>query len=1491
LSKMMTGIGSLLTAPIMGPIIVGALAMGGLALVMAALKPWKDEMIAEAKAERARIKAQLKKAESSEEGSKEVLKELKDEKKKIKEELKSIGPLGNFTGEKGWEKRKKIQRVEESEKKVDAIQYQRREGTLDVNKQIENAKAKKASIVGTAARKEASGGFLGTGLFKSEKEKEDIAAVKAQAAKDAEAQDKIIKALESEKAALEKVGKTEKENKLIAEITKLESELAASKNTKSKGAFGADYRTATDEGETKKLQTELDATKKKLEEEKRTRFGLPSTGGLESTADPVNARILDKISLLADHGAKKGSLYTHDIYAEEQGEELVQETQEQSATLAESRDATEKLSDGKSGGLYSAETAATVARVKARKQARLKGEKTDLDKDIEAAKQKESTKPEEKGIDWGGALAKAGSAFGIGKKVLDAGLNTASKFGVGGETVQKIRNVERDYYERPKARVQGEVGKVKTEGRRWGNVIDDVMPEKKPTSIPVSKSKKEVPVRRRSRESTVYEEENDVPTGVSTIDTESLKETAKVASKGFGIGMKVLDAALATASKFGIAKETVQKVYNAKRDYYERPKARVQGEVGKVKTEGRRWGNVIDDVMPEDKSSSTSAPKATKVVSKPKTSLKVLKDSTSDVDTKRKEAQKLANSGYGVAEGSAVDPKTGQEITIFKAKFVRKSRNPQQEYNWQVKRARNAVIYEFTKLGIKKGVKITILYPAGMVKPEVIETKPAPSISPIQPIKEAIVKEATVSVAPVAAPKKAAKAELTDKQLEEQFEKEQGADWKAKEDKILGGRRRSRDGGTMDQRWAISELNDEKEEALEEYKKKRKTPKSKRTNRDPLGDLVADDEPVSKVASKRRGSQYEKGMQDFDDMVEEDEKSGDNKLVVTPKMTTPDDGSAGYNAMIGSAMGAVGGAAALGSYLPGKVGAAAGKATNMLGGKMNALGLAAIARRNAALKGGGTRDAARKASKQAEYRKQKSRKSQRPRKSQLVSPSSGSTKPSVIPSKTPLGPMAMPKAVEVSKLEDSSGLGSLSERYESGGRGAGVVSSGRGDYGGASYGTYQMASRGGRKSTAGKFVKQSQWADQFEGLQPGSKEFSNRWKQIAQDDPSFKDAQHGYIKKTHYDPLAQKTAAETGLDVNSRSKALQDVVWSTGVQHGSGTNVMRKALAGKDAASMSDDEIIKAVYAERGKTDAQGNLARFKSSSKGVQKGVANRYQKEQEDALAALEKEKASKGQQVAKAQEKQVTKDVKKNVQSQEKETTGQKKAITKNVQSQEKKIAKVQEATTPEGEQEEGKGSWWKSVMGIGAAGAGMASPMLGGLLRKIPGAGKLLGGMADKTVSALGGGQNIAGLAALSAREVGRGGKALDIGHLGKTLLGEGGESEPIVPQRSAVSKAAIQAKRNEKVTAQSSTPTAPKVVPRSVETSLPQTSAVKDNLQKKEAVQEEKRDTYMAAIGKRQKQTPYPGAGSSSSGEGGQKQGMSPEQGWDAGVLIVGAGLL
>jgi hypothetical protein len=191
-----------------------------------------------------------------------------------------------------------------------------------------------------------------------------------------------------------------------------------------------------------------------------------------------------------------------------------------------------------------------------------------------------------------------------------------------------------------------------------------------------------------------------------------------------------------------------------------------------------------------------------------------------------------------------------------------------------------------------------------------------------------------------------------------------------------------------------------------------------------------------------------------------------------------------------------------------------------------------------------------------------------------------------------------------------------------GDRGPGTVSGGQGDLGGVSYGSYQLASKFGN---ALKFLKAEgkQWLPAFEGLVEGSAEFSKAWKTIATRTPDlFHDAQHDYIQRTHFEPQVAKILALSGIDIRQRSRALMDVVWSVAVQHGPSSTMVGQVLKNltADPSSSNYDRLaILAIYAERGRTDANGVLVYFSRNSPDVQQGVAKRYRNELNDALAML--------------------------------------------------------------------------------------------------------------------------------------------------------------------------------------------------------------------------------------------------------------------------------
>ncbi len=199
-------------------------------------------------------------------------------------------------------------------------------------------------------------------------------------------------------------------------------------------------------------------------------------------------------------------------------------------------------------------------------------------------------------------------------------------------------------------------------------------------------------------------------------------------------------------------------------------------------------------------------------------------------------------------------------------------------------------------------------------------------------------------------------------------------------------------------------------------------------------------------------------------------------------------------------------------------------------------------------------------------------------------------------------------------------LGALSRQYESNGD-PGTVSTGRGDRGGVSYGMYQFSSTQGsvQEFVRGLRDTHPEYYAALNGLRPDTPEFNAAWRELARTDPTgFAAAQHEAIERTHYTP--QLTATEQripGLDFEQRSPALRDVLWSTSVQHRRMTDdIFERALAGRDPATLTDAEIIRSVYAERGRDNG---MAYFSGSSAAVRRGVVNRFRNEERDALGML--------------------------------------------------------------------------------------------------------------------------------------------------------------------------------------------------------------------------------------------------------------------------------
>lgn len=204
-------------------------------------------------------------------------------------------------------------------------------------------------------------------------------------------------------------------------------------------------------------------------------------------------------------------------------------------------------------------------------------------------------------------------------------------------------------------------------------------------------------------------------------------------------------------------------------------------------------------------------------------------------------------------------------------------------------------------------------------------------------------------------------------------------------------------------------------------------------------------------------------------------------------------------------------------------------------------------------------------------------------------------------------------------------LGALSERYESGGRGPGTVSSGVGDPGGVSYGLYQLASKTG---TAAAFVRAegAPWSTELGGpAAAGAAGFSTKWKAIAEREPErFAEAQHAFIERTHYRPVVAEVLRETGLDCDAQPQPVRDAVWSCSVQHGKAAQIVADGVRRADTGSTRGSTgyaraLVNGIYDAR-VAYVRGLAAKATGSTAQTFRNILeNRYPDERKRALEAL--------------------------------------------------------------------------------------------------------------------------------------------------------------------------------------------------------------------------------------------------------------------------------
>lgn len=207
--------------------------------------------------------------------------------------------------------------------------------------------------------------------------------------------------------------------------------------------------------------------------------------------------------------------------------------------------------------------------------------------------------------------------------------------------------------------------------------------------------------------------------------------------------------------------------------------------------------------------------------------------------------------------------------------------------------------------------------------------------------------------------------------------------------------------------------------------------------------------------------------------------------------------------------------------------------------------------------------------------------------------------------------------VDISNLSkaNNTGLGYISSKYEVGGWNPGRISSGKGDYGGVSYGIPQFSTKTGSADSFVNWLKETnpEIGQQFGNYKAGTSEFSKAWTDVnAKYGDNFGKLQTQYAYNKFVEPLVNFAKAKTGVDY-TRSPALMELAYSTAIQFGGGE--LGLSALGNVNAQMSDKDIINASYDK--KINNVGSF--FKSSSKGVQNSVKNRFINERNDVISLL--------------------------------------------------------------------------------------------------------------------------------------------------------------------------------------------------------------------------------------------------------------------------------
>lgn len=204
--------------------------------------------------------------------------------------------------------------------------------------------------------------------------------------------------------------------------------------------------------------------------------------------------------------------------------------------------------------------------------------------------------------------------------------------------------------------------------------------------------------------------------------------------------------------------------------------------------------------------------------------------------------------------------------------------------------------------------------------------------------------------------------------------------------------------------------------------------------------------------------------------------------------------------------------------------------------------------------------------------------------------------------------MSSPAPPAISSANSKRALGFLSARFES--ASAGVAAIGYDPSGGTSYGTFQIASKPGTMEEFLRFLdrRAPEWAERLRAAGPAdtgsrSGKMPRVWREIASESPErFDEIQREFVRNNHFEPARRWIRERTGLDIGTSGRAVQEVVFSTAVQHGAGgaAGIVAEAVS---EGGTDDAALIRKIYEIRGD--------RFREHPPDLAAGIARRFASE----------------------------------------------------------------------------------------------------------------------------------------------------------------------------------------------------------------------------------------------------------------------------------------